>query len=75
VLITKTYFLMFPYTYLIFHLGQFQILGEANTCLFFKKKIGLSIPFIWQKEGFPNFPPKIIFAQMLFLSDLPDSNN
>ena len=28
---------MFPYTYLIFHLGQFQILGEDNTCLFPKK--------------------------------------
>ena len=53
---------MFPYTYLIFHLGQFQILGEANTCLFSKKLFGLSIPTIWQNEGFQSFPPKIIFA-------------
>ena len=34
VLITKKYFPLFPYTYLIFDLGQFQILGEANTWLF-----------------------------------------
>ena len=52
---------MFPCTYLIFYLGQFQILGEANTCLFY---VGLSIPIIWQKEGFLSYLPKLIFAQL-----------
>ena len=55
---------MIPYTYLIFHLGQFQILGGANTCLFSKKLFGLSIPNIWQKEEFLSFPPEIIFAHI-----------
>ena len=68
VLISKKYFLMFPNTYLIFHLGQFQILGKTNTCLFSKILLGLSIPSIWQKEGFPSFPPKIIFAPKHFFT-------
>ena len=63
VLITKKIFSYISLHKLIFHLGQFQILGEANTCLF-SKKIGPFIPFIWQIEEFPNFPPKIIFAQV-----------
>ena len=29
----------FPYTYFIFNLDPFQILGEANTCLFSKKNV------------------------------------
>ena len=39
VFITEQYFVIFPDTYLIFHLGQFQILGETNTYLFSKSKI------------------------------------
>ena len=35
---------MFPYAYFIFNLGQFQILGEANTSFFSKKKC-LAFPF------------------------------
>ena len=33
----------------LFHIGKILLLGKANTCLFSKKKIGLSIPNIWQK--------------------------
>ena len=40
VLITKKYFRMFPYTYLIVYLGQFQILGETSNYLFSKH-------FVW----------------------------
>ena len=55
----------FPYTYFIFNLDPFQILGEANTCLFSTKKMfGISIPSTWQKEGIPSFPPKINFARV-----------
>ena len=39
VLITKKYFIMFPYIYLIFHVGKFWILGQANICLFSTKKV------------------------------------
>ena len=62
VIITKKYFFMFPYTYLIFHIGQFYILVKQIPAFFQKKFFGLSIPTIWKKEGFPSFPQKIIFA-------------
>ena len=55
---------MIPYTYLIFNLGQIEILFQANICTL--KKNGLSIPNVLQKKGFLIFLPKIIFACSMF---------
>ena len=61
VLITKKYFIMFPCTYLIFHLNQFQILGETNACLF-HNFFGLSTTTIWQKKRISEFSTKNKFC-------------
>ena len=49
---------MFPYTYFIFHLGQFQILGEANTCLFSKKNLAFPYQLYGKKKDFRVFRQK-----------------
>ena len=50
VFITKKYVLMFPYTCLIFHLGQLLNPRPSEYMPFFNnKKVGFPIPNIWQK--------------------------